>query len=238
MQPQTLEHPLHRVQSPAPAQLPRAARGRPPQDHLKRALDVVLSAAALVAGAPLLLPAMLAVRATMGPPVLFRQVRPGLGGRPFELVKLRTMRPPRPEEDPVDSGSDEARITRLGALLRRASIDELPTLLNVLRGDMSLVGPRPLLMHYLPRYSAEQARRHEVKPGITGLAQVLGRNALSWEEKLALDVRYVRERSLWLDLKILALTVRTVLRRDGVSHAGHVTMPEFLGSANGAAHLH
>jgi lipopolysaccharide/colanic/teichoic acid biosynthesis glycosyltransferase len=194
----------------------------------KRALDVAGSALGLLLGSPLLLLSALAVRTTLGPPVLFRQLRPGRGGQPFELVKLRTMRIARPGEQGPQT--DAARLTRLGRLLRATSLDELPTLLNVLRGEMSLVGPRPLLMQYLGRYSAEQARRHEVHPGITGLAQVLGRNALGWEERLALDVAYVEGRCLRLDLWILARTVVTVLRREGVSQPGHATMTEFRGS--------
>jgi lipopolysaccharide/colanic/teichoic acid biosynthesis glycosyltransferase len=170
----------------------------------------------------------------MGRPVLFRQDRPGLHGQPFRLAKFRTMRHPRPGEEGPDA--DAARLTRTGRFLRATSIDELPTLLNVLRGDMSLVGPRPLLLvRYLPRYSPEQARRHEVRPGITGWAQVNGRNAIGWDEKLALDVWYVDHQSLALDLRILLATVRTALRKDGVRHAGEATMPPFLGSAARAA---
>jgi lipopolysaccharide/colanic/teichoic acid biosynthesis glycosyltransferase len=198
----------------------------------KRLLDVGGSALGLVLAAPLLLPSLLAVRLVLGRPVLFRQLRPGQGGRPFELLKLRTMRAARPGEEGPEA--DAARLTPLGRRLRAWSLDELPTLLNVLRGEMSLVGPRPLLMRYLPRYSAHQARRHEVKPGLTGLAQVQGRNALSWERKLALDVQYVERRSLGLDLWILARTLGTVLRREGVSQPGHATMPEFTGTAPGA----
>jgi lipopolysaccharide/colanic/teichoic acid biosynthesis glycosyltransferase len=163
---------------------------------------------------------------TVGRPVFFRQTRPGLGGKLFTLVKFRTM------SDSYDAGgllSDESRITRLGAVLRRTSLDELPELWNVLKGDMSLVGPRPLLIEYLDRYTPQQARRHEVKPGITGLAQVSGRNALSWEDRLALDVWYVDHWSLWLDLKILARTVWQVSARRGISAPGHATMPEFKG---------
>jgi lipopolysaccharide/colanic/teichoic acid biosynthesis glycosyltransferase len=168
-----------------------------------------------------------AVRVTMGAPVFFRQQRPGLGGRPFSLLKFRTMRHARPGEDGPES--DAARLGRLGRFLRATSIDELPTLLNVLRGEMSLVGPRPLLMRYLPRYSPRQYRRHEVKPGITGWAQVNGRNAISWDEKFELDVWYVENQSFLLDLRILARTFVKVFKREGISREGHATMPEFLG---------
>jgi lipopolysaccharide/colanic/teichoic acid biosynthesis glycosyltransferase len=197
----------------------------------KRVLDVVGAGLGLAMCSGVLVGAGLVVRATMGSPVFFRQTRPGLGGKPFELVKLRTMRQPAPGEDPVRT--DAARLTRVGAFLRSTSIDELPTLWNVLKGDMSLVGPRPLLMQYLPRYSADQARRHEVKPGITGWAQVNGRNAISWEEKLLLDVWYVDHACLSLDLRILATTVLKVLRREGISHQGEATMPEFMGAQGG-----
>jgi lipopolysaccharide/colanic/teichoic acid biosynthesis glycosyltransferase len=191
---------------------------------MKRAIDIGVALGALVLAAPLLLALALAVRATMGTPVLFRQRRVGHRGRIFTLLKLRTMRPARAGE------SDGARLTRLGSWLRVWSLDELPQLWNVVRGDMSLVGPRPLLPEYLPRYTPEQARRHDVRPGVTGLAQVSGRNGLGWEEKFALDVRYVDARSLSLDLHILWRTVVAVLRRRGVSAAGHATMPEFMGS--------
>jgi lipopolysaccharide/colanic/teichoic acid biosynthesis glycosyltransferase len=164
----------------------------------------------------------------MGAPILFRQRRPGLHGAPFEMVKFRTMR------DAVDAGGqalpDSERLTRLGRFMRASSLDELPELWNVLKGDMSLVGPRPLLIEYLPLYSSEQARRHDVRPGVTGWAQVNGRNAISWDEKFALDVWYVDNRSLWLDLRIIGLTLRKVLRREGISAAGEATMPKFRGS--------
>jgi lipopolysaccharide/colanic/teichoic acid biosynthesis glycosyltransferase len=161
-------------------------------------------------------------------PVFFHQTRIGLHGKPFVLYKLKTMRDPRPGEDPLTT--DAIRITPLGRFLRATSLDELPSLWNVLKGDMRLVGPRPLLPEYLPLYTPEQMRRHEVKPGITGWAQVNGRNAISWEEKFRLDVWYVDHRSAWLDLKILWLTVWQVLARRGVSAAGHATMPPFTGS--------
>ncbi len=206
------------------------ASAAPPEGYepLKRALDVAGATAGLALTSPLLLPAVLAVRLTMGSPVFFRQRRPGKDGRPFELLKLRTMRHPRPGEEGPEH--DAARLTRVGRLLRRTSIDELPTLLNVLRGEMSLVGPRPLLMRYLSRYTPRQARRHEVRPGVTGWAQVHGRNATSWEERFEHDVWYVENRSLLLDLRILWRTVFAVLRREGIEQPGHATMPEFLGT--------
>ncbi len=195
----------------------------------KRLLDVVGAAAGLVVTSPVQAAAAVAIRRELGPPVLFRQQRPGQGGRPFSLLKFRTMR------NGVDASGrvlpDASRLTPLGRRLRAWSIDELPELWNVLRGDMSLVGPRPLLMEYLPRYTAEQARRHSVLPGLTGWAQVSGRNALSWEEKFELDVWYVDHVSLGLDLMILWRTVRAVVARDGISAAGHETMPEFKGAA-------
>jgi lipopolysaccharide/colanic/teichoic acid biosynthesis glycosyltransferase len=198
---------------------------------VKRIVDALLSGALLVALSPLLLAIATAIQISMGNPVFFKQSRPGLGGKPFTLVKFRTMR------DAYDASGqplpDDSRLTRSGAVLRRLSVDELPELWNVLKGDMSLVGPRPLLMQYLDRYTPQQARRHEVKPGITGLAQVSGRNALSWEDRLALDVWYVNHWSLWLDVKILARTVWQVFARRGVSAPGHATMPEFRGDDRG-----
>jgi sugar transferase EpsL len=195
---------------------------------LKRALDLAGAAAGLVVTAPILLGVAALIRLTMGSPVLFRQKRPGLNGTPFLMYKFRTMR------DAISSDGkplpDEQRLTGLGKLLRATSLDELPELLNVLRGEMSLVGPRPLLMEYLERYTPEQGRRHEVRPGITGWAQVKGRNALSWEEKFRLDVWYVDHWSVCLDLKILWLTLLTVVRREGISAGGHATMPVFTGS--------
>lgn len=161
-------------------------------------------------------------------PVLFRQERPGLHGEPFEMVKFRTMLAPDPARGLVD---DADRLTRLGRVLRATSLDELPSLWNIVRGDMSLVGPRPLLMRYLPRYSPEQARRHDVRPGLTGLAQVSGRNALTWERKFELDVEYVEHHTLRGDLRILLATVAKVLRRDGIAAEDSVTMPEFMGSS-------
>jgi lipopolysaccharide/colanic/teichoic acid biosynthesis glycosyltransferase len=194
---------------------------------VKRAFDRSVAAAGLVATAPVLAATALAIRATMGSPVLFRQARPGRGGRPFELVKFRTMRHATDAHGrPLP---DDERLTRLGRFLRSTSLDELPQLWNVLRGELSLVGPRPLLVQYLPRYSPEQARRHDVLPGMTGWSQINGRNALSWPEKLAHDVWYVDHWSLATDAKILALTAIRVLRRSGISSGGHATMPEFMG---------
>lgn len=194
----------------------------------KRCADLVLAGLALILLSPVLAATALAVRLLLGSPVLFRQPRPGLGGRLFTLFKFRTMTDERGADGKLLPDRD--RLTATGRFLRSSSLDELPTLWNVLRGEMSLVGPRPLLVQYLPRYTAEQARRHEVKPGITGWAQVRGRNALTWEEKLALDVWYVDHRTPWLDLRILALTFGQVLSRKGIGHGGEDTMPEFLGS--------
>ena len=197
-------------------------------DALKRVLDVLGASAALVVLSPLLAVVAVLVRARMGPPVLFRQLRPGREGRPFELTKFRTMTDQRGPDGALLP--DAQRLTALGRFLRRTSIDELPELINVVRGDMSLVGPRPLLMEYLPRYSPEQARRHEVRPGVTGWTQVNGRNALTWEEKFALDVWYVDHRSTRLDLEILGRTVSQVLGGQGVSAPDHATMEPFRGS--------
>jgi sugar transferase EpsL len=199
-------------------------------DAVKRVIDVAGASAALVLLSPLLAVVALLVRVRMGAPVLFRQQRPGRGGRPFMMTKFRTMTDRRgPDGDLLP---DAARLTALGRWLRRTSIDELPELFNVVLGDMSLVGPRPLLMEYLPLYSREQARRHEVRPGITGWAQVNGRNAVTWEEKFALDVWYVDHRSTRLDFEILAKTVALVLHGEGVSAPGHATMEPFRGSAS------
>ena len=195
---------------------------------MKRLIDVVVAAAGLLLLGPVLLVTALAIRLLLGTPVLFRQVRPGLHGRPFMMVKFRTM------TNAVDTNGhplpDERRLTRFGRFLRSTSLDELPTLWNVMRGEMSLVGPRPLLMEYLPLYTREQARRHEVRPGITGWAQVNGRNGVGWPQRLALDVWYVDHRSLSLDLRILFLTLGRVVGREGISQRGHVTMPKFRGS--------
>jgi len=195
---------------------------------IKRLFDVLLACIGLAILSPIMILVAFLVRVNMGAPVLFRQVRPGLHGRLFVLYKFRTMKDSRDERGKLLP--DEQRLTAFGRFLRSTSLDELPELFNVLKGDMSLVGPRPLLPQYLDRYTPEQARRHEVKPGITGWAQVNGRNALSWEKKFALDVWYVDNWSLWLDLKILASTVWKVLRREGISAEGSATMPEFMGS--------
>jgi lipopolysaccharide/colanic/teichoic acid biosynthesis glycosyltransferase len=194
---------------------------------LKRGFDIVVALAALLLLAPVLFVIGCLVRAKLGSPILFQQVRPGRDGLPFRMLKFRTML------DATDAQGrhlpDQERLTSFGRLLRSTSLDELPELWNVLEGDMSLVGPRPLLMEYLPLYSPEQARRHEVRPGITGWAQVNGRNALGWDEKFALDVWYVDNRSFGLDLRILAMTIAKVLRRDGISAAGEATMAPFQG---------
>lgn len=192
----------------------------------KRALDLALTLPVLIISLPVQAVVALVVRWRLGRPVLFRQQRPGRHGQPFELIKFRTMLQPDHASGLV---SDDDRLPRVGRLLRASSLDELPSLWNIVRGDMSLVGPRPLLMQYLPRYTPEQARRHDVRPGLTGLAQVSGRNALTWDRKLELDVEYVDHRSTWLDLKIMARTIVKVLRRDGISADDSVTMPEFLG---------
>ncbi len=198
---------------------------------MKRLFDIVLACVALLLlGIPLLFLTW-QVRRKLGSPAFFRQTRPGMQGRPFNMIKFRTMTDARGADGELLPDAD--RLTPFGRFLRASSLDELPELWNVLKGDMSLVGPRPLLMDYLPLYSAEQSRRHEVRPGITGWAQVNGRNALSWDEKFKLDVWYVDNRSLWLDIKILWLTVRKVLVRDGISAAGEATMPRFVGSQTG-----
>ena len=193
----------------------------------KRALDLGLAVPGYIVSLPVQAIVAIAVRVTMGRPVLFRQERPGLHGRPFDMVKFRTMVDPDPARGLTDDGD---RLTRLGRLLRATSLDELPSLWNVVRGDMSLVGPRPLLMRYLPLYSAEQARRHEVRPGLTGLAQISGRNATTWERRLELDVVYVDTHTLRGDLRILAATVGKVLKREGISSDDAATMTEFTGS--------
>lgn len=195
---------------------------------MKRLIDILFAAAGLMF---LVAPTMvlaLQIRRKLGSPIFFKQTRPGLNGKPFEMVKFRTMTDSRGANGELLS--DATRLTPFGKSLRSSSLDELPELWNVLIGDMSLVGPRPLLMEYLSLYSPEQARRHEARPGITGWAQVNGRNALSWEEKFKLDVWYVENQSLWLDIKILALTVQKVLARDGVNAVGEATMPKFTGS--------
>jgi lipopolysaccharide/colanic/teichoic acid biosynthesis glycosyltransferase len=195
---------------------------------MKRLLDIFLSTCGLFVLAVPLLALSWQVRRKLGSPVLFTQARPGLHGKPFRMVKFRTMTDERSPDGALLP--DAQRLTPFGRFLRASSLDELPELWNVLIGDMSLVGPRPLLMEYLPLYTPEQARRHEVRPGITGWAQVNGRNAISWADKFALDVWYVNHRSLWLDVKILWRTVRKVLVRDGISATGEATMPKFTGS--------
>lgn len=198
---------------------------------MKRLLDIVGATVALVLLSPFLAGTALAVRLSIGSPIFFRQMRPGLHGEPFQVLKFRTMTDARGADGTLLPDAD--RLTRVGRMLRASSLDELPELVNILRGEMSFVGPRPLLMQYLPLYSPEQARRHEVRPGLTGLAQISGRNALSWEQKFALDTWYVDNRSLWLDIKIILLTAWKVVRREGISQAGDATMPVFKGSAKG-----
>ena len=197
---------------------------------IKRLLDILGAGIGLIVFSPILIVISLMIRREMGSPVLFRQTRPGRHGKPFQMIKFRTMR------HAIDADGrplpDAERLTKLGQFLRSSSIDELPELWNVLKGDMSLVGPRPLLMEYLPLYSSEQARRHEVRPGVTGWAQVNGRNAISWDEKFALDVWYVDNRSLRLDMKIIWLTIRKVIKRDGISAAGEATMSKFTGNGS------
>jgi lipopolysaccharide/colanic/teichoic acid biosynthesis glycosyltransferase len=197
----------------------------------KRAVDLLLGVPALLLSLPVQALVALAVRLRLGSPVLFRQERPGLNGVPFTMVKFRTMVDPDPARELV---TDDERLTPLGALLRSTSLDELPALVHVVRGQMSLVGPRPLLVRYLERYTPEQARRHEVRPGLTGLAQVSGRNATTWERRLALDVEYVDTHTLWLDARIIGRTIAAVVNRRGVSGNGTSTMSEFTGSATSA----
>jgi lipopolysaccharide/colanic/teichoic acid biosynthesis glycosyltransferase len=196
---------------------------------VKRGLDMIGAASALVVLGPVLAVAIAAVALTMGLPVLYRDRRGGLHGVPFDLLKFRTMRPLRPGETIPDD--DERRITRVGRFLRATSIDELPSFVNVLRGEMSLVGPRPLPLRYVDRYNPSEARRLEVRPGVTGWAQVNGRNDLSWAEKFELDTWYVDHRSVRLDLEIMWATVGKLVRREGIAHGDHATMPEFVGTA-------
>ncbi len=197
---------------------------------MKRIFDFLVSLFALVILSPMIVFIAWKIRKNLGSPVLFRQTRPGLNGKPFSMVKFRTMR------DAVDingnSLPDSERMTPFGDKLRNSSLDELPELWNVLKGEMSLAGPRPLLMQYLPLYSKEQARRHEVRPGVTGWAQINGRNAISWEDKFKLDVWYVDNRSFWLDIKILLLTVKKVFVKEGISAEGHVTIEPFKGNGH------
>ncbi len=203
---------------------------RTSKDRLKRLVDITLALIMLVVLSPVFAVIAAIILLTMGPPVLFRQVRAGLHGKPFTILKFRTMLDLRGSDGRLLP--DEQRLTPLGRFLRNTSLDELPEFINVLKGEMSLVGPRPLLVKYLDLYTPEQARRHLVRPGITGLAQVNGRNALTWEEKFKLDVYYVDNWSLWLDFKILLATVVAVLKRRGISHDGWATMPEFTGTTH------
>ena len=195
---------------------------------LKRAFDIAASTSALVVLSPVLAITAYKVKKELGSPVLFRQTRPGLHGKPFEMIKFRTMKDATDKEG--NALPDSQRLTDFGKKLRASSLDELPELWNVLKGDMSLVGPRPLLMEYLPLYSAEQAKRHNVRPGVTGYAQVNGRNSLSWEDKFKLDTWYVEHQSLWLDMKILLKTVKKVIIKDGISADGEATMTKFTGT--------
>lgn len=195
---------------------------------LKRSLDIVIASTALILLSPVYFYVAYKVRKNLGSPVLFRQVRPGLHGKPFEMIKFRSMK------DAVDAQGnvlpDSERLTSFGKMLRSSSLDEMPELWNVIKGDMSIVGPRPLLMEYLPLYNAEQAKRHNVRPGITGYAQVNGRNAISWEKKFELDTWYVENQSLWLDFKIMLKTVKKVLAKDDISAEGEATMSKFTGT--------
>jgi lipopolysaccharide/colanic/teichoic acid biosynthesis glycosyltransferase len=217
---------------PAHLRLVPESRQRGLPLFVKRAIDVAVAGTALAAAAPVLGAAALAVRLSMGSPVLFKQKRPGKNAKPFEVLKLRTMSNARDASGRLLS--DEERLTRVGRFIRETSLDELPQLINVLRGDMSLVGPRPLLMQYLARYSPEQARRHDVLPGITGWAQISGRNTVAWDERFALDVWYVDHWSLGLDLEILARTLGAVVKRSGISEEGQATMTEFMGPKSAA----
>ena len=195
---------------------------------LKRLLDIVIASTALVLLSPLYFYVAHKVKKNLGSPVLFRQVRPGLHGKPFEMIKFRSMKDALDEQgNPLP---DSERLTSFGKMLRATSLDEMPELWNVIKGDMSIVGPRPLLMEYLPLYNSEQAKRHEVRPGITGYAQVNGRNAISWEKKFELDTWYVENQSLWLDFKIMLKTVKKVLAKDDISAEGEVTMHKFTGT--------
>ena len=195
---------------------------------IKRLFDIVASTIGLLILAPVIALVALQVLLKLGYPVFFRQVRPGKGGKPFEMIKFRTMRNSTYENG--DLLPDSKRMIPLGIFMRSSSIDELPELWNVLKGDMSLVGPRPLLMEYLPLYSTEQTRRHNVRPGITGWAQVNGRNAISWNEKFKYDVWYVENQSFWLDMKIIWMTIKKVIAREGISADGEATMPKFTGN--------
>lgn len=197
---------------------------------LKRLLDIVIASTALVLLSPLYVFVAYKVKKNLGSPVLFRQTRPGLHGKPFEMIKFRTMKDALDEQgNPLP---DSERLTPFGKMLRSTSLDEMPELWNVIKGDMSIVGPRPLLMEYLPLYNKEQAKRHDVRPGMTGHAQVNGRNAISWEEKFKLDTWYVENQSIWLDFKIMLKTVKKVIAKDDISEAGEATMSKFTGTNN------
>ncbi|MCU4369322.1 sugar transferase [Acinetobacter courvalinii] len=197
---------------------------------LKRLLDIIIASTALILLSPLYAYVAYKVKKNLGSPVLFRQVRPGLHGKPFEMIKFRTMKDAIDEQgNPLP---DSERLTPFGKMLRSSSLDEMPELWNVIKGDMSIVGPRPLLMEYLPLYNKEQAKRHEVRPGMTGHAQVNGRNAISWEQKFKLDTWYVENRSLWLDFKIMLQTVKKVIAKDDINEAGEATMTKFTGTSS------
>lgn len=196
----------------------------------KRLLDIVIASTALILLSPLYLYVAYKVKKNLGSPVLFRQVRPGLHGKPFEMIKFRTMKDALDEQgNPLP---DSERLTPFGKMLRSTSLDEMPELWNVIKGDMSVVGPRPLLMEYLPLYNKEQAKRHDVRPGMTGHAQVNGRNAISWEEKFKLDTWYVENQSIWLDFKIMLKTVKKVIAKDDINEAGEATMTKFTGTTS------
>jgi lipopolysaccharide/colanic/teichoic acid biosynthesis glycosyltransferase len=195
---------------------------------LKRLLDIIIASVALILLSPLYLYVYYKVRKNLGSPVLFRQVRPGLHGKPFEMIKFRTMTDERDERGNLLP--NEQRLPKFGKMLRSTSLDEMPELWNVIKGDMSIVGPRPLLMDYLPLYNEEQAKRHKVRPGMTGYAQVNGRNAISWEKKFELDTWYVENQSIWLDFKIMFQTVKKVLIKEGINQSEEVTMTRFLGN--------
>lgn len=196
---------------------------------MKRLFDLAVASVGLALLSPIILVTALLIRVKLGSPVVFKQERPGLHGKIFTVYKFRTMTDER--DDNGELLPDQLRLTRFGKLLRKFSLDEFPQLLNVVKGDMSLIGPRPLLVEYLPLYSTEQNKRHNVRPGITGWAQVNGRNAITWEERFKLDVWYVENQSLWLDMKIMLLTIKKVIASEGVSHQNHVTMPDFNGNS-------
>ena len=210
---------------------PFSGAGSVEKRKIKRIIEIIAGYACVVLSAPIMITVGMMIRLQMGTPVIFRQIRAGMNGKPFILYKFRTML--NTEQKGVLL-SDEKRITKIGRLLRNTSLDELPEIVNILKGDMSFVGPRPLLMQYLERYSSEQARRHEVKPGLTGWAQINGRNGIDWDQKLKLDVWYVDHQSLRLDIKIIGLTICKVIRRDGIGHEDMATMPEFVGTRSEA----